>query len=243
MLVCTVVKREFKSYFATPIAYVVLMIFWFLAGVLTFYMGGFFERNQADLIPFFSMHPWLYLFLVPAVSMRLWSEERKSGTLELLLTLPIKTFEAVIGKFLAAWFFIGIALLGTLPLWLTVNYLGSPDNGVIFTSYLGSWLMAGAFLSIGCCISALTTNQVIAFVLSLLVCFLFLLSGFPVVIDTATLFLPRALVDGVAQLSFLSHFQELSRGVVDFRSVFYFILVSWLWLYATVEVIETAKES
>ena len=155
-----ITRREFSSYFVTPIAYVFILIFLILSGVFTFYLGNFYERGQADLTPFFSFHPWLYLFLVPAVSMRLWSEERKSGSIELLMTLPITRFEAVVGKFLAAWIFTGIARGLTFPLWLTVNYLGQPDNGVILASYLGSWLMAGAFLAIGSCASAMSLSLI-----------------------------------------------------------------------------------
>ncbi|MFM2287116.1 MAG: hypothetical protein RL684_259, partial [Pseudomonadota bacterium] len=178
----TIFKRELHSYFATPVAYVFIVIFLLLSGAFTFYLGNFYERGQADLQPFFNFHPWLYLFLVPAVSMRLWAEERKSGTIELLLTLPVTMWQAVLGKFLAAWAFIGIALALTFPIWLTVNYLGSPDNGVIFASYLGSLLMAGAFLAIGSCLSASTRNQVVAFILTVVTCFLLLLAGFPLVL-------------------------------------------------------------
>ena len=174
-----VFRRELRSYFATPVAYVFIVIFLMLTGVFTFYLGGFYEREQADLRPFFNFHPWLYLFLVPAVAMRLWAEERKSGTIELLMTLPVSPLQAVVGKFLAAWAFIGIALLLTFPIWITVNYLGDPDNGVILSAYTGSFLMAGGFLAIGSCISATTRNQVIAFVLTVVVCFGFLLAGFP----------------------------------------------------------------
>ena len=170
-------------YFATPVAYVFIVIFLLLAGSFTFFLGGFYERGQADLSPFFSFHPWLYLFLVPALSMRLWAEERKSGSVELLMTLPVTLLQAVLGKFLAAWAFTGIALALTFPMWLSVNYLGDPDNGAILAAYLGSLLMAGAFLAIGACISATTRNQVVAFILTVVVCFGFLLSGFPLVLE------------------------------------------------------------
>lgn len=176
-------KRELASYFATPLAYVFIVIFLVLAGVFTFYLGNFYERNQADLASFFAFHPWLYLFLVPALAMRLWAEERKSGSIELLMTLPLTRFEAVAGKFLAAWAFAGIALLLTFPMVLTVNYLGEPDNGAILAGYLGSWLLAGGYLAIGSCMSALAKNQVIAFILAVAACFLFMLSGFPLVLD------------------------------------------------------------
>src|SRR6201996_2748991 len=178
-----IMRRELASYFATPLAYVFILIFLLLANAFTFYLGNFFERGQADLQPFFNFHPWLYLFLVPAVSMRLWAEERKSGTIELLLTLPVTMWQAVLGNFLAAWAFIAIALVLTFPIWITVNYLGSPDNGVVFAGYIGSFLMAGAYLSIGACISATTDNPVIAFIVSVVVCFLFTISGAPLVID------------------------------------------------------------
>src|SRR5436305_2593225 len=175
-------RRELRGYFATPLAYLFIVIFLVLAGVLTFFVGNFFDRGQADLQPFFTFHPWLYLVLIPALSMRLWAEERKSGTIELFLTLPISMMAAVLGKFLAAWAFAGIALALTFPFWLTVNYLGTPDNGVILASYIGSFLMAGGFLAIGACLSALTKNQVIAFVVTAAVCFLFTVSGSSVVL-------------------------------------------------------------
>ena len=174
-----ILKRELYGYFNTPVAYVFIIIFLFLTGIFSFYLGAFFERGQADLEPFFRFHPWLYLFLIPAIAMRLWSEERKTGTIELLMTLPISIADAVLGKFLAAWCFTAIALFLTFPMWITVNYLGEPDNTVILASYIGSLLMAGGFLAIGSCISALSKSQVIAFVISVVICFLFILSGFP----------------------------------------------------------------
>jgi len=235
-------RRELASYFATPVAYVFTVIFLVLAGAFTFYLGGFFERNQADLEPFFSFHPWLYLFLIPAVSMRLWAEERKSGAIELLLTLPITMLQAVWGKFLAAWAFVGIALLLTFPIWVTVNYLGSPDNGAIFAGYLGSFLMAGAFLAIGACISAATRNQVVAFILTVVTCFLLLLAGFPMVLDFFRgLGFPQTIVDAIASLSFLTHFASISKGVIDFRDLVYFGLMIGFWLYANAVVIDLKK--
>lgn len=237
----SVFKRELRSYFATPVAYVFIVIFLVLSGAFTFHLGSFYERGQADLLPFFSFHPWLYLFLVPAVSMRLWSEERKSGTIELLLTLPITMWQAVMGKFLAAWAFIGIALALTFPLWITVNYLGDPDNGVIFASYLGSMLMAGAFLAIGSCISAATRNQVVAFILTVVVCFLLIMAGFPLVLDAFRAWAPQALVDAVAGLSFLTHFVSISKGVIDLRDLLYFVLMIGFWLYASAIVIDFKK--
>jgi ABC-2 type transport system permease protein len=241
--IATVFKRELSSYFATPVAYVFIVIFLVLAAAFPFYLGGqtFFERNQADLLPFFNFHPWLYLFLVPAVGMRLWAEERKSGTIELLLTLPLTMWQAVVGKFLAAWVFIGIALVLTFPIWITVNYLGSPDNGVIFASYIGSFLMAGAFLAIGSCISACTRNQVVAFIITVVVCFLFLLAGFPLVLAAFNSWAPQGLVDAISGLSFLSHFASISKGVIDLRDLIYFFLTIAFWLYASAVVIDLKK--
>lgn len=236
-----VFKRELKSYFATPVAYVFIVIFLVLSAALTFYMGEFYERGQADLLPFFGFHPWLYLFLVPAVSMRLWSEERKSGTIELLLTLPLTMWQAVLGKFLAAWAFIGIALLLTFPLWITVNYLGDPDNGVIFASYLGSLLMAGSFLAIGSCISAATRNQVVAFILTVSACFMLVMAGYPLVLDAFRAWAPQGLVDAIAGLSFLTHFTSISKGVIDVRDLLYFLLMMGFWLYASAIVIDLKK--
>lgn len=238
-----VLRREFKAYFATPIAYVFLLIFLVLSSVFTFYLGNFFERQQADLIPFFSFHPWLYLFLVPAVSMRMWSEERKSGSLELLMTLPISLHDIVLGKFLAAWFFTGIALVLTFPIWLTVNYLGDPDNGVILASYIGSWLMAGGFLAIGSCMSALTKSQVIAFVLTGFICLLFVMAGFPLVLNTFKGWVPLVLLDTVADFSFLSHYTAISKGVLALQDLLYFASVIIVWLLATLIMIDMKKGS
>ncbi len=236
-------KRELESYFATPVAYVFIVIFLVLSGALTFHLGSFYERGQADLIPFFNFHPWLYLFLVPAISMRLWAEERKSGSIELLLTLPITMIEAVIGKFLAAWLFTAIALFLTFPIWITVNYLGDPDNGVILAAYIGSLLMAGGFLAIGACISATTKNQVIAFIISVVICFAFLLSGFSIVLDFFRGWAPQYVVDAIASLSFLTHYTSISKGVIDLRDIIYFATLIGCWLYANAVVIEMKKAS
>lgn len=235
-------KREFSSYFSTPLAYVFILIFLVLSSVFTFYLGNFYEREQADLTPFFTFHPWLYLFLVPAVSMRLWSEERKSGSIELLMTLPVTRMEAVLGKFLAAWLFTGIALALTFPLWITVNYLGNPDNGVILTSYIGSWLMAGGFLAIGSCMSAITRSQVIAFILCGLVCLLFVLAGFPLVLNVFKGWAPTFLIDTLASLSFLSHFSSVSKGVLSLRDLLYFFSLIVVWLLATSIVVQMKQE-
>jgi len=236
-----VLKRELSSYFATPVAYVFIVIFLLMSATFTFYLGGFYEREIADLEPFFRFHPWLYLFLVPAIGMRLWAEERKSGTVELLLTLPITATEAVLGKFLAAWLFVGLALCLTFPIWITVNVLGNPDNGVIVAAYLGSWLMAGGFLAISACLSAATKNQVVAFILAVVVCFLFLLSGLPMVLELFRGWLPQAIVDAIANLSFLLHYNSISRGVVDLRDLIYFALVIGFWLLANRIVLELKK--
>ena len=236
-----VMKREFDSYFSTHLAYVFILIFLVLSGVFTFYLGSFYERGQADLLPFFNFHPWLYLFLVPALSMRLWAEELKSGSIELLLTLPVTIVDAVVGKFLAAWIFAGISLMMTFPLWLTVNYLGDPDNGVIFTSYIGSWLMAGSFLAIGSCMSALSKSQVIAFILCGVVCLLFVLAGYPLVLNSIKTWVPLVVVDSVASLSFLNHFNSISRGIISLRDVLYFCSVQVVWLAATVVVINARQ--
>ena len=225
-------RRELLSYFATPVAYVFIVMFLVLASTFTFYLGNFYERGQADLAPFFTFHPWLYLFLVPALSMRLWAEERKSGSIELLVTLPLELWEAVLGKFLAAWAFTLLALTLTFPIWITVNYLGAPDNGAILAAYIGSGLMAGGFLAVGSCISATTKNQVIAFILSVVACFGLLLAGFPLVLDAFSGWAPQALVDAVASLSFLTHFQSISRGVIDLRDLVYFALLIAACLYA-----------
>lgn len=241
MNIRVVLKRELAGYFATPVAYVFICIFLVLAGVFTFYVGNFYERQQADLVPFFSFHPWLYLFLIPAISMRLWSEERKSGTLELLMTLPLSRWDIVLGKFLAAWLFAGVALLLTFPVWITVNFLGNPDNGVIVASYLGSWLMAGGFLAIGSCMSALTRSQVVAFVLCGFVTLMFVMAGFPLVLDVVRGWLPLTLVDMVASLSFLTHFNAISRGVLSLQDFFYFMSMIVVWLFATSIVLDVKK--
>ncbi|MBT5031696.1 MAG: ABC transporter permease [Proteobacteria bacterium] len=230
--------REFMGYFATPVAYVFLIIFLVLAGTFTFEIGGFYERGQADLRPFFDYLPWLYLFLVPSLTMRLWAEERKSGTIEFLMTLPITPWQAVLGKFLAAWAFTALALTLSFPIWLTVNILGEPDNGAILAGYLGSLLMAGGFLAIGACLSALTRNQVIAFIITIVVCFGFLLAGLPLVLNLFSGWAPQVFVDGIAALSFMTHFASISRGVIDFRDILYFALLIGAFLYANTIVLQ-----
>jgi len=237
----TVMRRELSGYFSTPVAWVFIVIFLVMSGTFTFYIGSFYERGTADLAPFFQFHPWLYLFLVPAIAMRLWAEERRSGTIELLLTLPLTTGQAVLGKFLAAWSFIGLALALTFPVWLTVNYLGNPDNGIIVAGYIGSWLMAGGFLAIGSCMSAVTRNQVVAFILSVVVCFGFMLSGLPMIMNLFTGWAPQALLDVIADFSFLAHFAAVSKGVIDLRDLVFFGLVIAFWLLANTIVLELKK--
>ena len=239
----SIYKREFTSYFVTPVAYVFIVIFLLMTGTFTFYLGAFYESNQADLEPFFRFHPWLYLFLIPAISMRLWSEERRSGTIELLMTLPISITEAVVGKFLAAWSFTAVALFLTFPMWITVNYLGNPDNTVILASYIGSMIMAGGFLAIGSCISAFTKSQVIAFVISVVISFMFILSGFPMVLDLFQGWAPQAIIDAIASFSFLTHFTSIKKGVIDIRDIIYFTALITFWLYVNVVVIEAKKAS
>ncbi len=233
-------KRELAGYFATPLAYVFIVIFLVMSGIFTFDMGGFYVRGQADLMPFFSFHPWLYLFMIPAIAMGLWADERKSGTIELLMTLPVTLSDAVLGKFLAAWALSGVALLLTFPIWITVNYLGDPDNGVIVAAYLGSWLMAGGFLAIGSCMSAMTRNSVIAFILTVAICFVFVASGTEIILN-ALRWAPQILIDAVAALSFLTHFDSISKGVLDLRDILFFVIFIGSWLFASAIVIEIKK--
>jgi ABC-2 type transport system permease protein len=219
-----VYKRELAGYFITPVAYVFIVIFLILAGIFTWdtSLGAFFERGQADLRSFFGFHPWLYLFLIPAIAMRMWAEERKSGTIELLLTLPVTQGAAVVGKYLASWTFAGVALALTFPVWITVNYLGHPDNGAILTGYVGSFLMAGGFLAVGSVLSAATKSQVIAFILTVVVCFALLLAGYPPVLEFLRGWAPGAITEAVASFSFLSRFESVSKGVVDLRDLVFF---------------------
>ena len=234
-------RREFGAYFATPIAFVFLIIFLFSIGIFTFYVGNFYGNGAADLSVFFDFQPWLYLFLIPALAMRLWAEEKRSGSIELLLTLPLPVWATVLGKFLAAWVFAGLALALTFPIWITVNYLGHPDNGVIVASYMGSFLMAGAYLSIGAAISSATSNQVIAFVVTLMVCFLFTVAGASAVMDAFQGWAPPALVDMVSSFSFLTHFTAITAGVIDIRDAVFFFSIIGLFLYANVLIIDLTK--
>ncbi len=240
-LTFVIMGRELAGYFSTPVAYVFLVIFLALVGAFTFFLGGFFDRGQADLQAFFNFHPWLYLFLIPSIGMRLWAEERKTGTIELLLTLPLSSMNIVVGKFLAAWAFTAIALALTFPIWITVNYLGEPDNGVIVASYLGSLLMAGAFLALVAAISALTKNQVVAFVLGAAASFLFLMSGLDIVLSFFRAWAPDFVVEVVASLSFLTNFQSISRGVIDLREIVFFASVIGVSLLINAAIVELKK--
>ncbi|MBI3504092.1 MAG: ABC transporter permease subunit [Proteobacteria bacterium] len=234
-------KRELGGYFATPVAYVFLVIFLVLASTFTFYLGNFFERGQADLQAFFSFHPWLYLFLIPALAMRLWSEERRAGTIELFLTLPISIGEAVTAKFLAAWAFVAIALALTFPIWITVNLLGQPDNGIILASYVGSLLMSAGYLAIGACISALTKSQVVAFVVAAAACFVFTVSGTSLVLAFFAGWAPSGMVETIAGFSFLTHFNAITRGVIDLRDIVYFASLVAAFLFANAAIVEMKK--
>jgi ABC-2 type transport system permease protein len=236
--VLAVARRELRAYFATPLAPVFTIIFLLLTGAATFYLANFFETGQADLQGFFILHPWLYLLLVPAVSMPLWAEESRSGTIELLFTQPLAIWQAVLGKFLAAWAFIAFALALTFPLWITVNWLGSPDNGVIVAGYLGSLLLAGSFLALGCCMSAITRSQVVAFILTVLTLCVGLVAGNKIAIDALSGFLPQPAAEALIGFSLLTHFQAITRGVLDLRDVIYFVLAIVAWLVATVLVLE-----
>jgi ABC-2 type transport system permease protein len=236
-----ILKRELGGYFATPVAYVFIVIFLVLSGVLTFFLGGLYEGEQATLQGFFGWHPWLYLFLIPAISMRLWAEERKQGTIELLMTLPITPAQTVFGKFLAAWVFCGIALLLTFPTWITINYLGKPDNGVIVASYLGSFLMAGGYLAIGAALSAVSKNQVIAFILGLVACLAFLMIGYPPVRSFYSGRLPEALASTIADFSFLSHWDAITRGVIDARDFIFFASLILVAMFANAVILDVKK--
>lgn len=226
-----VFSREMKQYFDTPLAYVLIVVFLVISGMFTFYLGNFYDAGNAELSGFFRWHPWLYLFFIPAVTMRLWAEEQRQGTLELLMTLPVTPLQALTAKFCAAWVFLLAALAGTFPIWITVNYLGEPDNGAIAAGYLGSALMAAAYISVGIAMSALTRNQVIAFIFTVTTCFLFIVAGFPMALDFfAALGAPQTLLDTVSYFSFLTRFEEVSRGVIGLGHVVYFVSLTGFWL-------------
>ena len=243
-VVTSIVRREWTAYFSTPIAWVFLIIFVFLAALLTFSVGNLFGRGQADLSPFFSLLPWLFLFFLPAVSMRLWAEERQTGNLELLLTLPVRVGQLVLGKFLAAWFFVALALVLTFPLWVTINYLGEPDNGKVLAAYLAAWLMAGAMLAVGAFLSAATRSQVVAFIATVLVLFLLMLPGFssfsPSVLNPSLL-ADSFLGELARSVGFLAHYDRLSEGIVNVADGLYFIGTMVIFLYATGLMLEWKK--
>lgn len=236
-----IAKREITGYFASPVAYVFIVIFLLLAGFFTFMASNWFGNGQASLTGFFAWHPWLYLFLVPAVGMRMWSEERRMGTIELLLTMPITPWQAIMGKFLASWAVLGFSLLLTFPMVLTVNYLGDPDNGVIFATYLGSFLMAGAYLAITAMTSATTRNQVISFIVSVVLCMFLILAGFPPVTDLLVRWANPAVVEAIASLSVMTHFFSLQRGVLDSRDIVYFLSVIGFSLFTTSVIIRAHR--
>jgi ABC-2 type transport system permease protein len=230
----TITKRELAAYFSSPLAFVFIVIFLLLCGFFTFMVGGFFERGEASLVrPFFDWHPWFYLFLVPAVGMRLWAEERRVGTIELLLTMPITAWQAIVGKFFASWLFLALALVLTFPVVMTANYLGDPDNGVIFSGYFGSWLMAGAYLAVACMTSAMTRTQVVSFILAVVVCLFLILAGFPPVINLLESWASPWLVDIVSSFSVITHFESFQKGVMDMRDVVFFGSIIGFALFVT----------
>jgi ABC-2 type transport system permease protein len=237
----TIAGRELAAYFESPVAYVFLVIFLLLAGFFTFTFGGFFERGEASLAAFFNWLPWLFLFLVPAAGMRLWSEERRMGTIELLLTMPVAAWQAIVGKFLASWLFLIVALALTFPIIVTVNWLGDPDNGVIVSGYVGAALLAGAYLAISCMTSALTRNQVIAFILAVVICLLLILVGFAPLTDMLARWASPWLVEGIARFSVLTHYDGFQRGVLDSRGLLYFISIMAYALFVTGVVIRNHR--
>lgn len=242
----TITKRELQAYFSSPVAYVFIVIFLLLSGFFTFMVGGFFERGEASLTnSFFVWHPWFYLFLVPAVGMRLWADERRVGTLELLLTMPIAPWEAIAGKFIASWLFLGLALVLTFPIVVTVNYLGSPDNGVIFAGYVGSWLMAGAYLAVSCITSAITRSQVVSFIISVVACLFLILAGFPPVINLLQNLSShwQWLVSLITSCSVMTHFEGFEKGILDSRDIIFFLSVIGFSLFTTSVILRTHRTS
>jgi len=236
-----IARRELQGYFASPVAYVFIVIFLLMVGFFTFMAGGFFERAEASLISFFLWHPWLYLFLVPAAGMRLWSEERRLGTMELLLTMPITTWQAIVGKFLASWLFLALALALTFPVWITVNYLGHPDNGAILCGYIGSALMAATYLAIASMTSAMTRNQVISFILSVVICLFLILAGWPPVTRLLDSLAWHWLTNLCAAMSVMTHFEGFQRGVLDFRDLMFFISIIGFALFTTGVIIRSHR--
>jgi ABC-2 type transport system permease protein len=241
--VMAVIKRELGGYFGSPVAYVFIVIFLLLCGFFTFSVSHFYELGQADLRAFFEWHPWIFLFLIPAVAMRLWADEWRTGTIELMLTLPITLKEVILGKFLAAWLFIAIGLFLTFPLVLTVLYLGAPDLGAILCAYLGSFLMAGAYLSVGSMTSSFTRNQVISFILSLVICLFLVLAGWSPVTDVLSGWAPAWIVDVVSGFSFMPHFASIQRGVLDLRDLAYYLSVIFFMLFVNGVILQNRRAS
>ncbi len=239
--ILVIAKREIKGYFASPVAFVFIVIFLLLAGFFTFMVGGFFERGEANLESFFAWHPWLYLFLVPAVGMRMWSEERRQGTIELLLTMPVTPWQAIVGKYLASWAVLALALLLTFPVVVTVNYLGSPDNGIILAGYIGSLLLAGAYLAISAMTSAITRNQVVSFIIAVVISLFLILAGWPPVTNLLVQWARPWLVDGVAAFSVMTHFESIQKGVIDSRDVLFFLSVIAFSLFTTSVIIRAHR--
>ncbi len=237
----TIAKRELRGYFASPVAFVFIVIFLLLSGFFTFMLARFFENGQANLNAFFTWHPWLYLFLVPAVGMRMWSEERRLGTIELLLTMPVTPWQAIVGKFLASWVVVAVAVLLTFPIVITVNFLGEPDNGIILAGYVGSILMAGAYLAISAMTSAMTRNQVVSFILAVVISLFLILAGYPPVTSLLTSWAPTWLVEGVAAFSVMTHFESIQKGVLDSRDVIYFFSVIAFSLFTTSVIIRAHR--
>ena len=236
-----ILDSELRGYFRTPLASIFLLVFLALSSGMTFFLGRFFERDQADLTAFFAWHPWLFLVLMPAIGMRLWAEERRSGTIELLITLPVTNTQLVVGKFLASWFFTLIALILTMPIWITVNFLGDPDNNVILISYIGSWFMAGAFLALTSCLSVLTKNQVIAFIISSISGFILIMAGFNLVLSAVRSWSPNWITETISSMSFLSHFTRIQMGVFDLSTLVFFISMMILCLWINVQLVQLKK--
>ncbi len=239
--VTAIFKRELFGYFGSAVAYVFIVIFLLLLGFFTFYISNFFELGQADLRAFFQWHPWVFMFLIPAVAMRLWAEERRMGTIELILTFPVTVWEAILGKFLAAWIFVGTALALTFPMVITVSYLGNPDLGATLCAYIGSFLMAGAFLSVGSMTSAITRSQVVSFIVAIVICLFFILAGYPPVIRMLSGWAPVWLVNIVSNSSFLTHFLSIERGVLDLRDLFYYLSVIAFMLFVNGVIIQNRR--
>ena len=239
--IITIAKRELTGYFASPVAFVFIVIFLILSGFFSFMVGGFFERGQASLESVFAWHPWRYLFLVPAVGMRMWSEERRLGTIELLLTMPVTPWQAIVGKFIASWAVVALALVLTFPMWITVNYLGNPDNGVILAGYVGSLLMGGAYLSITAMTSAMTRNQVVAFIVSVVLSLFLILAGYPPVTNMLVSWAKPWIVEAIASFSVMTHFESLQKGVLDSRDILYFLSVMGFSLFTTSVIVRTHR--